>query len=77
MYVHLFDTLTALSYSFLFFHSFHVRVLNPANKALNCCLISKFREKSSHSEKRDECNNLGKAGNKTAAATDPQKYVSA
>lgn len=45
-------------------------------KALNCCLISNVREKSSHSDKREECNNLGKAGNKTAA-TDTQKYVSA
>lgn len=45
-------------------------------EALNCCLISNLREKSSHLDKREECNNLGKAGNKTAA-TDPQKYVSA
>lgn len=80
MYVHLFDTLTVLSYSFLYFHTFtpfmSEFLILQKKKALNCCLISNVREKSSHSDKREECSNLGKAGNKTAA-TDTQKYVSA
>lgn len=61
---------------FCTFTPFMSEFLILQKKALNCCLISNVREKLSHSDKRDECNNLGKAGNKTAA-TDPQKYVSA